>query len=202
MQGDGDNFINFVIREMEKAAENFDPDSDPSNYIHAFMKARKDYQKRDCTRMKLVAAVRDLFIAGTETTSTTLRYALLLLATYPEIQERMYKEIKDQVGTSSLPSYADRTQLPFAEAVVLETQRFANVLPFGVVRRSLQPTKLMGYDIPEDTIIVPFLGNILHNPDLYPQPEKFDPTRFLDSSGKVYRDPNLIFFQSGTIFVP
>lgn len=43
----------------------------------------------------------------------------------PEIQERMYNKIKDQVGTNSLSNYADRMKLPFSEAVVMETQRYA-----------------------------------------------------------------------------
>jgi len=101
------------------------------------------------------------------------------------------------VGTSVLPSYADRTKLPFTEAVVMETQRIADLVPSGVSRRTLAPTKLMGYDIPENAIVVSLLHNVLHNPDYYPNPAKFDPTRFLDPSGKVVRDPKLIPFQAG-----
>lgn len=182
---------------MNKTVKTFDPESEPMNYIHAYMKAAREHQGQYFTDNQLITSVTDLFGAGTETTSTTIRFGLLLLATYPEIQERMYNEIKDQVGTDSIPDYADRMRLPFCEAVVYETQRFANLVPFGVPRRNLQPTKLLGYDIPEGTIVIPFLTSVLHNPKVFPEPEKFNPSRFLDSNGKVNRDPKLIPFQAG-----
>jgi len=192
-------FLEFVVNETKKTAATFDPEADSTNFIHAFLKAGRDSKDIEnyFTDLQLHATVGDLFAAGTETTSTTLRWALLFLAQNPEIQEKIYQEIKEQVGSSALPDYGDRPKLPFTEAVVMETQRLANLAPMGVLLRTLGPTKLMGYDIPEDTVVVSLLTNVLHNPDLYPNPLKFDPNRFLDENGKVIRDPKLIPFQAG-----
>jgi len=176
----------------------FDPDSEPTNYIHAFMRAARENQGASFAADKqLVATVMDLFLAGSETTSTTLRFAILYLVRHPDVQEKMYREIKEQVGTHVLPDYADRTKLPFTGAVIMETQRCCNMLPLGVPRRTLGPTKLMGFDIPDDSFVVPLLTNVLHNPKLYPDPAWFDPNRFLDENGKTKKDPKLIPFQAG-----
>lgn len=192
-----EGIISFTEKNLNETMSMYDPEAEANNYIHAFMKAASDEKTDSFNKAQLQATVGDLFSAGTETTSTTVRWAILFLAHHPEIQEKLYKEIKNQVGTSALPSYADKTKLPFAEAVVMETQRLADLVPLGVVRRSVAPTKFLGYDIPEDAIILPLLTNVLHNPDVYEDPLKFNPARFLDGNGKIVRDPKLIPFQSG-----
>jgi len=192
-----DEFIDFVEKAAEKTIATYDPEAEPNNYIHAFMKAANETKDSYFTNTQLMSVANDLFSAGTETTSTTIRWAILFLATHPDIQEKLYQEIKEQVGVSALPSYADKTKLPFAEAVVMETQRLSNLVPLGVFRRNLEPTKFRGYDLPAGTVVLPLLSNVLHNPDVFEDPLKFNPGRFIDANGKVIRDPKLIPFQSG-----
>jgi cytochrome P450 family 2 subfamily J len=197
MTKEAGSFLNYVEREMKKTTSTFDNDFEPLNYIHAYMKTAQQRQGDSFTDIQLLTSVTDLFMAGSETTSTTLRWTILFLASHPETQEKLYQEIKDEIGTNSLPNYADRTKLPFTEAVIMETQRLANLTPLGVPRRTLAPCKLLGYDIPEGSIVVPLLTNVLHNPELYPNPHHFDPYRFLDEAGKVIRDAKFIPFQAG-----
>lgn len=195
---EGDDFGDYVELLAEKTISSYDPEAEPNNYIHAFLKATSDNKQNDYfTKKQLVTTVSDLFSAGTETTATTIRFLILFLARHPDIQEKLYQEIKEQVGVSALPNNADKTKLPFAEAVIMETQRLANVLPVGVLRRSLAPTRFMGYDIPEGTLVVPLLTNVLLNPDVYEDPLQFNPNRFIDANGKLIRDPKLIPFQLG-----
>jgi len=192
-------FTDYVENETKKTALTFDSKADPSNFIHSFLKAGRENRNVDnyFTDLQLCATVKDLFSAGADTTSTTMRWAILFMAQNPKIQEKVYQEIKEQVGVSVLLSYGDKVKLPFTEAVIMETQRLANLTPLAGLRRTLGPTKLMGYDIPEDTVVVALLTNVLHNPDLFPNPLKFDPNRFLDANGKVFRDPKLIPFLAG-----
>lgn len=183
---------------MAETVATFDPDSDANNYIHAFLKAAAaEKGPHTFNDAQLLATANDLFSAGTETTSTTLRWAILYLAHYPEFQEKLYQQIKHEVGTNSLPNYADRAKLPFADALIMETQRMGDLVPLGLMRRPLGPAKVLGYDIPENAVVLPLLTNVLHNPDVFPEPFKFNPNRFLDSTGKVVRDPQLIPFQAG-----
>ena len=74
----------------------------------------------------------DLFLAGSETTSTTLTWAALYMVRYPEIQTRVQEELDQVVGGDRLPSIKDRPDLPYTEAVIMEIQRHANIVPMGV----------------------------------------------------------------------
>ena len=72
---------------------------------------------------QLVVTIADLFAAGTETTSTALRWALVYLVNYPDVQEEMYKAIVKVVGTDRLPSLQDKTELPEVESFMMEILR-------------------------------------------------------------------------------
>ena len=65
----------------------------------------------------------DFFGAGTETTSSALRWALVYLVNYPAIQEQLFQNIRDNVGTDTLPSVQDKTKLPLVEAFIMECLR-------------------------------------------------------------------------------
>ena len=65
----------------------------------------------------------NLFVAGSETTSNTINYTLWYLCNYPEVQRKIQEEVDTVIGRDTLPSYEDRSKLPYLEAVVHETQR-------------------------------------------------------------------------------
>lgn len=65
-------------------------------------------------------------IYRSETTATTLRWALVLLVEYPDIQERLYKEIRNNIGTERRPSVQDGTALKYVEAFYMEVLRYVN----------------------------------------------------------------------------
>uniref|UniRef100_A0A8C7EEW4 Cytochrome P450 2J2-like n=1 Tax=Nothoprocta perdicaria TaxID=30464 RepID=A0A8C7EEW4_NOTPE len=97
----------------------------------------------------LVACTLDLFVAGTETTSTTLRWALLYMAAYPDIQARVQAEIDAVVGQTRQPGLDDQACLPYTNAVVHELQRFSNVIPGSVPRLTTRDTLLRGFFVPK-----------------------------------------------------
>ena len=62
-------------------------------------------------------------MAGTETTSSGLRWALVYLVNYPDIQEQLFQNINDNVGTDNLPTLQDKTKLPLVYAFIMELLR-------------------------------------------------------------------------------
>ncbi|CAG7836820.1 unnamed protein product [Allacma fusca] len=88
----------------------------------------------------------DLFIAGAETTSTTLTWTFLTMALYPEKQEKLYEEIKGVVGLSRSVSLTDRAELPYLEACMMEMLRFSAVVATGVFHRTHEEFKVTTYD--------------------------------------------------------
>jgi len=138
----------------------------------------------------------DLFLAGSETTSTTLTWAALYMTRYPQIQKKVQEELDKVVGTESQPTMKDRPNLPYTEAVLMEIQRCANIIPNGVQHMCHQDFTVNGLTIPAGTLIMPLLTEILKG-DYWEDGGTFRPDRFLDKEGLLKRDEHLIPFSIG-----
>uniref|UniRef100_A0A8C9UJ12 Cytochrome P450 2E1 n=1 Tax=Spermophilus dauricus TaxID=99837 RepID=A0A8C9UJ12_SPEDA len=136
------------------------------------------------TLENVAVTLADLFFAGTETTSTTLRYGLLILMKYPEIEEKLHKEIDRVIGPSRIPAVKDRLEMPYMDAVVHEIQRFIDLIPSNLPHEATQDTMLQGYVIPKGTVVIPALDSLLYDDQEFPDPGQFKPEHFLDGNGK------------------
>jgi len=142
----------------------------------------------------------NLFKAGIETGSTTLSWALLYMATWPEIQEKVQKELDDVIGRERMPSYADKSRLPYTEAVVLEIHRYASIVALSIPHSPKFDTKLFGFNIPKGTTVLENIWAVHHDPKLWGDPEIFRPERFLNANGQVQKPEYLIPFSVGSRF--
>ncbi|XP_078671816.1 cytochrome P450 2J2-like [Branchiostoma floridae x Branchiostoma belcheri] len=129
--------------------------------------------------------VSDFIAAGTETTATTLSWALLYLALNPAWQRKVQDELDAVVGSDEIPAYSRREELPYTEATILESQRIRTTVPLSVPHCTSSPTSLQGYDIPAHTQVWVNLWSVHMDPAYWPHPDTFDPGRFLDGSGRV-----------------
>ncbi|XP_074763402.1 cytochrome P450 2C19-like isoform X3 [Athene noctua] len=150
----------------------------------------------------LITSTFDLFIAGTETTSTTVRYGLLLLLKYPKIQEKVQEEIDRIVGRSRRPCVADRTQMPYTDAVVHEIQRFITLIPLGLPHTVTKDTRFREYVIPKGTTIYPILSSVLHDSKEFPNPNEFNPEHFLNKNGTFRKSEFFMPFSAGKRICP
>ncbi|XP_023139824.1 cytochrome P450 1A1 [Amphiprion ocellaris] len=132
---------------------------------------------------KIVGIVNDLFGAGFDTVSTALSWSVMYLVANPEMQERLYQEIKDNVGLDRTPLLSDKTKLPLLEAFILELFRHSSFLPFTIPHCTSKDTSLNGYFIPKDTCVFINQWQINHDPDLWKDPSSFNPERFLSADG-------------------
>ncbi|XP_072483375.1 cytochrome P450 2C44-like isoform X3 [Notamacropus eugenii] len=146
---------------------------------------------------ELLATGSNLFGAGTETTSITVRYGLLLLMKYPEIQAKVHEEIDRVVGSSRRPSMQDRVKMPYVDAVVHEIQRYIDLAPFSLPRSAPQDIHFRNYVIPKGTIIFPSLHSVLRDKKAFPNPYQFDPENFLDKSGNFRKSDYFTPFSLG-----
>ena len=147
-------------------------------------------------RENLANTLLDLFLAGSETTSTTLTWALLYMARYPEVQKKVQEEMVHVVGQGQAPSLKDKPNLPYTEAVLMEIQRYANIVPNGVNHSSTKDIVVNGMTIPAGTLFMPLMVELLKG-SYWGDGEVFRPERFLDSTGSCKKDDHLIPFSIG-----
>jgi steroid 17alpha-monooxygenase/17alpha-hydroxyprogesterone aldolase len=133
----------------------------------------------------LVGTMMDVFLAGAETTSTTILWVLAYMISYPEVQARVQQEFADVIGRERLPGLSDRGSLPYFEATIKETIRHATPFVVGAPHKTTSDTTLKGYDIPKNTMVIFNIWEIHHDPRHWKNPEEFDPSRFLDDQGKL-----------------
>ena len=94
----------------------------------------------------LLNSLKDLFIAGTDTSGNSIRWGLLLMAKYPHIQDEVQEELSRVTGSRQVLA-EDRKNLPYTDAVIHEIQRVTNVLPLSIPHITSQDVTFQGYFI-------------------------------------------------------
>lgn len=169
-------------------------------FIDSFM-VRKQHVQKTGTQShfhddNLIITVLNLFAAGTDTTSTTLRWALLFMAKYPQIQDQVQEEISRVIGSRQV-QLEDRRNLPLTDAVIHETQRLANILPMALPHRTSQDVTFQGHFIPKGTTVFPLLMSVLYDENEWEEPRRFHPAHFLDKDGKFVKREAFMPFSAG-----
>ncbi|XP_020786096.2 cytochrome P450 2K4-like [Boleophthalmus pectinirostris] len=170
-------------------------------FVDAFMVKQKAVQESGVTdsvynEENLLHSVLSLFAAGTETTSTTLRWGLLLMAKYPHIQDRVREEIFRVIGSRQVQT-EDRRDMPFTDAVIHETQRFGNIAPMALPHKTSQDITFQGHFIKKGTQVWPLLTSVLYDESEWEKPHSFYPDHFLDKDGKFRKRDAFMPFSAG-----
>jgi len=142
----------------------------------------------------------DMFIAGAETTSTTITWGILYMLHHPEIMDRLHQELDDVVGRDRLPSLEDEPQMPLMSATLHEIHRSAAIVYFGVPHSNSVDIDVGGYTIPKGSTIMANIMQVMQNKDVFDNPDLFNPDRFLDGEGRFRSSPHVIPFLVGKRF--
>ncbi|XP_005102461.1 cytochrome P450 2U1 [Aplysia californica] len=128
--------------------------------------------------------VKNILFGANLTTAGTLNSLFLQLMVNPKLQERIYAEICEVIG-SDPPSFDHKRLMPYTEAVILEALRYSTVTPFLLPHCTNEDINLEGHFIPKGTSIFPNSWYFHHREDLWDKPWDFNPDRFLDANGQL-----------------
>jgi cytochrome P450 len=193
----------FIKKISDRHKETYIP-GQMRSYIDAFIAKRSEIEgnaeKAVLDRFDdktMVIDLRVLFFAGTETTTSQIRWGLLYLMSHPDIQTKIQQEIDEVVGRHHMPSMEDKLRMPYVDAFIMEITRKATLAPLGFYHRVLQDVEVNGYLIPEGTIATQNLWAVHHDPKLWGDPFSFRPERFINEKGQAVKPEYLIPFGIG-----
>ncbi|KAM8725155.1 cytochrome P450 2K1-like isoform 1-T1 [Acanthopagrus schlegelii] len=180
--------------------ETFDPHM-CRGFVDAFLVRKQNLKESGITNQSfcnenLLVTVMNLFTAGLETTSGTLRWGLVFMAKYPKIQDQVQGELSRVIGHRQV-RLEDRKNLPFTDACIHETLRLANTAPMSLPRRTSKDVTFQGYFIKKGTTVVPLLASVLNDESEWESPYSFNPAHFLDKDGKFVKRDAFIPFSAG-----
>lgn len=181
-----------IIRKfLRQREDNFDPTEPVEDFISGLLFARNEAEfNSDAERSDflsddyLVNAVQNMFGAGYETTTTTLKWVIAFLVNYPEYQVHIQRQL-DEVLFRRGPSLFDRQNLPLIQATIMEALRVGNVGPLLLPHVTTTDTTLCGYRVPKDTIVFPDTESVHLDPKCWEDPTLFNPYRHIDANGKL-----------------
>ncbi|KAM4019979.1 cytochrome P450 2G1-like [Anomaloglossus baeobatrachus] len=198
------DMIEFVHDRVKSSLETLDPTS-PRHFIDSFLIKMEEEKNNPSTEFhlrNLLIITRNLFIAGVETMNTTMRFGLLILLKYPEVQAKLHDEIDRVLGRNRLPNFDDRLQMHYMQAVIHEIQRFCDIAPLNVPHMVTRDIQFRGYQIPKGTAIYPLLCTVHRDPKHFSSPWEFNPNHFLDESGKFKKNEAFLPFSAGKRICP
>uniref|UniRef100_A0A671SQG2 Vitamin D 25-hydroxylase n=1 Tax=Sinocyclocheilus anshuiensis TaxID=1608454 RepID=A0A671SQG2_9TELE len=188
----------FLLQIIKRFSQDRVPQS-PQHYIDAYLDEMEQSATDKATSFSqdnLIFSVGELIIAGTETTTNCLRWAMLYITLYPRIQEKVQMEI-DCILNGRPSALEDKQGMPYVEAVLHEVLRLCNVVPLGIFRATSQDAVVRGYTIPKGTMVITNLYSVHFDEKYWSNPSIFWPERFLGCNGKFVRHEAFLPFSIG-----
>ncbi|XP_051010034.1 sterol 26-hydroxylase, mitochondrial [Acomys russatus] len=179
----GKKLIDQKVKEIESQLQAAGPDGvQISGYLH-FLLANELLSPEEA-----IGTFPELLLAGVDTTSNTMTWALYHLSKNKEIQEALHKEVTGVVPFGKVPQNKDFAHMPLLKAVIKETLRLYPVVPTNSRIITEKETEVGGFLFPKNTQFVLCHYVVSRDPSVFPEPESFQPHRWLrqketDNSG-------------------
>ncbi|KAL0739770.1 hypothetical protein Bca4012_081283 [Brassica carinata] len=190
-------FLEFLDLQAEKSLLKKPKDASNSDFLDALLD-EAELDNNDIEHLLL-----DMFVAGTDTSSSTLEWAMTELLANPKTMAKAQAEIERMIGQDGLVQEPDISEFPYLQAVLKETYRLHPAVPLLLPRKAEADVEIFGYLVPKDAQVLVNVWAIGRDPKVWENPTRFEPERFLggkiDVKGKDYE---LIPFGAGRRICP
>ncbi|KAJ8752037.1 hypothetical protein K2173_001063 [Erythroxylum novogranatense] len=174
-----DAYLEQVIEDH--SMEHYDEQLDFKDVVHIILELQKNGKLGiELTRDNIKAILLDMFAGGTDTTATTLEWAMAELARDQNAMRKAQQEVRRVVGSKSNVEAEDIDKMTYLKWVIKETLRLHPVLPLLIPRETSAEVELGGYTIPPRTTVLVNAFAIQLDPEVWDSPEKFIPERFVN----------------------
>jgi cytochrome P450 len=173
--GELDRLVRGIIRDRQREAT-------PREDLLAMLLDARDEDGSAMNEQQLRDEVITLFLAGHETTALALSWIFVLLSLHPAADARLRDELRRVLPDRS-PSPADIPELPYTEAVVMETLRLYPPA-WSLGREAAAPLQVQGYEVRTGDQMFLNVWSLHRDPRFFPEPERFLPERWLDGLAK------------------
>ncbi|KAI5859431.1 cytochrome P450 [Durotheca rogersii] len=160
----------------------------PDCLASTLLRIREEEELDDLDMAMITSA---FMIGGVETTASIMQWFQALIPSYPEIQQRAQEELDSVVGRDRLPDIKDEQHLLYCRAVIKEVERCYNPFWLGTPHATSEDLVYKGQLIPKDTVLVLNTWTIHHDEVRFPEPDKFNPSRYLNDTLTSAQSSNL-----------
>ncbi|CEP10775.1 hypothetical protein [Parasitella parasitica] len=150
------------------------------------MRGEYDIDENDITVM-----MSELLVAGTDTVASSIAWTFAILCHYPEVQRKLGEEVDNFIRKHyRIPTFDDRLELPYYNAVQKECLRIRPPVYFGIPRAAAEDVVYRNYLIPKGSTIVSNIHTLHNDEYTFTEPEKFIPERFLHDASTMHARAN------------
>ncbi|KAI4299853.1 hypothetical protein L6164_033275 [Bauhinia variegata] len=151
------------------------------------------------TRKNIKSFFLDFFLAGTDTSAVTLQWTMAEIINHPQVLNKLRAEMDSVLGSTRLVNESDVPNLPYLQAVVKEVLRLHPAIPVNV-REPAEDCIVNGYDLKAHTRVMFNFYAIMRDPEVWPNPDKFIPERFLVNRSEINGRDQLVMDKKGQDF--
>ena len=170
-----DRVVRRIIEERRR-----DPGADDGRDLLGMLMAARDDDGRGMSDEQLRDEVLTIFLAGHETTANALAWTFHLLSLHPTVRRALHDEVDAVIGDRA-PTLDDLPQMPYARRVIQESMRLRPPVWF-IARRAVRDDAIMGHAVEANSMVFISPWSLHRHPGFWPDPEGFDPDRFLPES--------------------
>lgn len=195
-----------IKKELDKQRLNYHSDviENVTQYIIKLIEdSSEDEGMKEFTDFNFYLLIVDIYLGMANTSRLSLYWIIFLLAKNPQVQQKLHEEIQDTIGQAVVSAVEYKERMPYSQAVLLEALRISSVLSVGLPRTTLNDTKICGYDIPANTVVMIHQWAINHDKTHHDKSDEFIPERFLADDGNLGPRPkSFVSFGLGRRYCP